>query len=169
MAAPPCPLPSRLGDDHLGADLVEALPELGALQIHARRLRRGQRRAGPGALGGAAGGGGRGARQESLLAAACGESGGAIAAGAAPTSPSGCPSAPAERPARRQRWPARAAASAPGKGATRAPGPRQHGRAARDQLPPSPPRRARAEAGAARPGCEDGGAFRLATGFCSAA
>lgn len=28
------PLPARLGDDHLGADLVEPLPELGALQLH---------------------------------------------------------------------------------------------------------------------------------------
>lgn len=70
------PLPSRLGDDHLGADFVEALPELCALQVHPRRLRRGQRRAGPRTLGGASGGSGRGGRQEGLLAAACGESGG---------------------------------------------------------------------------------------------
>lgn len=70
------PLPSRLGDDHLGADLVEALPELGSLQVHPRRLRRGRRRTGPRTLGGAAGGGGRGGRRETLLAAACGESGG---------------------------------------------------------------------------------------------
>lgn len=69
------PLPARLGDDHLGADLVEALPELGALQLHARCLGRGQRRGGPGALRGAAAGrGGRGRRRETLLGA-CGESG----------------------------------------------------------------------------------------------
>lgn len=114
LAAPPCPLPSRLGDDHLGADLVEALPELGALQVHPRRLRRGQRRAGPGALGGASGGGGRGGRQEPLLAAACGESGGSESGRGSADSPSRAPSSPgrAASPAAATARPA----SAPGRG-----------------------------------------------------
>lgn len=32
--------PSGLGDDHLGADLVEALPQVRALQVHAGVRRR---------------------------------------------------------------------------------------------------------------------------------
>lgn len=42
------PLPARLGDDHLGANLVKALPEFCSLQIYPRRLGRGQRGPWPG-------------------------------------------------------------------------------------------------------------------------
>lgn len=75
--APACPLPARLGDDHLRADLVKALPELSSLQIHPRGLRRGQRGPGPGQGGrrgplrGASWGCQRGsALQEAILTAA---------------------------------------------------------------------------------------------------
>lgn len=70
------PLPARLGDDHLRADLVKALPELCSLQIHPRGLRRGQRGPRPcqggrgGPLRGSSGGRQRGsALQEAVLTA----------------------------------------------------------------------------------------------------
>lgn len=76
-SAPARPLPARLGDDHLGANLVKALPEFCSLQIYPRRLGRGQRGPWPGQDGrrgpfrGASRGRQRGrAGQEAVLTAA---------------------------------------------------------------------------------------------------